>query len=118
MKNFSLNNILSAAAFSLVAGFAINASAAGQLEETYVQVAPSGVRTVVLQYSQSDLATEQGRNDLEQRIASAAKKVCHPIDRNRAGSLSLMSESRKCAREAQLAAISQIGSGQVAVIGH
>ena len=39
MKNFSLNNILTAAAFSLVAGFSINASSAGQIEGTYVQAA-------------------------------------------------------------------------------
>jgi UrcA family protein len=115
MKNFSLNNILSAAAFSLVAGFSINASAAEQLDETYIQADPATVQTVRLQYSATELATEEGRIELQHRIARAARKVCGRVER---GNLHEASQINQCYKDAQQAAISQIGLDQVAVIGH
>ena len=114
MKNFSLNNILSAAAFSLVAGFSINASAAEQIEGTYIQADSSAVQTVRLQYSASELATEEGRIDLQHRISRAARKVCGRPER---GNLNMASRINACYKEAQQAAMSQIGFDQVAVVG-
>ena len=114
MKNISLNNILSAAAFSLVAGFAVNASAAEQLDETYIQADPATVQTVRLQYSASELATEEGRIELQHRIARAARKVCGRPER---GNLHAASQINQCYKDAQQTAMSQIGSDQVAVVG-
>ena len=115
MKNFSLNNILTAAALSLVAGLSINASATEQLDETYIQADPATVQTVRLQYSASELATEEGRIDLQHRVARAARKVCGRPER---GNLNMASQINACYEEATQAAMSQIGFDQVAVIGN
>jgi UrcA family protein len=114
MKNFALSNILSAAAFSLVAGFSINASSAENIEETQVLGQHVVVRSVRLQYSASQLATEEGRMQLQHRIRRAARKVCGRVER---GNLHEAPRISQCYKEAQQVAMSQIGLDQVAVIG-
>lgn len=87
-----------AAAFALATPFA--ASAAGVAES----------QTVDVQFNDLDLATEDGRAELERRLDSAARDVCGMNDK-RTGTRISDRESRKCFREArgqldrQLAAI-------------
>ena len=117
MKNFKLKCILSAAAISYVAGFTLHATA-GQMEETSVHSDAREVRTLSLQYAPADLATEEGRSNLNRRIAKAARDVCGPLDRLQAGGLGNMTRNRQCYKQAKQAAFSQIGFDQVVAIGH
>lgn len=117
MKNFKLKCILSAAAISYVTGFTMYATA-GKMEETSVQSSTSELRTARLQYAPGALATDEGRANLERRIAKAARDVCGPLDRLQAGGLGNMTRNMQCYKQAKAAAFSQIGVDQVAAISH
>ena len=117
MKNLSIKSILAAATFTLIASQSMNASA-GTLEETTVHPDTIEVQTVELQYLSGDLATEEGRANLQRRIASAARKVCGSVHLHEAGSLKMVSRNRQCYKESVAAANSQVDHGrQVASSG-
>ena len=117
MKNITLNKVLSATAFSLIAGFSMNAAMAGQLEETYVESDTAEVRSVRVQYLSSDIVTDEGRANLQRRISVAAKSVCGPLSLHAAGGVRMVSRNKQCYDEAVQAAESQIGHEQFAAIG-
>ena len=117
MKNVTLNKILSATAVSLIAGFSINTAAAGQLEETFVQPDTAEVESVRVQYLSTDIATDEGRANLQRRISVAAKSVCGPLGAHAAGGLRMASRNKQCYDEAVQAAESQIGLEQFAASG-
>jgi len=117
MKNVAMKSILSAAAISLVAGLSsINASAQG-MEETFVHPAGALASDIHVSYLSSELATEEGRAQVQRRIVSAARKVCGPTSLQDAGGLKMASRNRACQRDAIAAASSQIDSSQYAASG-
>lgn len=117
MKNDTLKKIISATVFSLIAGYSASGVAAGQLEEMYIQSDTAKVRSVRVQYLSSDIATDEGRADLQRRISRAAKYVCGPLSSHAAGGLRMASRNKRCYDEAVQAAESQIGHRQFAASG-
>ena len=117
MKNFTLNKILPATVFSLITGFSMSGAAAGQLEETYVHPDNAEARSVRVQYQSGDIATDEGRAELQRRISIAAKSVCGPLGAHAAGGLRMASRNKRCYDEAVQAAVSQIGHRQFAASG-
>ena len=117
MKNHTLNKFISVSVFSLIAGFSASGVTAGQLEEMYIQSDAAKVRSVRVQYLSSDIATDEGRADLQRRISRAAKYVCGPLSPRAAGGLRMASRNKRCYDETVQAAASQIGHQQVAASG-
>ena len=63
---------------------------------------------VHVQYVRSELATEQGREQMHRRISMAARDVCGPMTLQAAGGVKYVAQNRQCFAEAREAAWSQI----------
>jgi UrcA family protein len=86
---------------------------AGVMAAGFSNAADSNVPRLVVQYSQSSLATAAGVSDLYRRIVRAAKFVC-PEMPNR--DLEAQSLVEKCRNEAVARAIGQIDNSQLAAL--
>ncbi|AQA17331.1 hypothetical protein BST95_02900 [Halioglobus japonicus] len=113
MNRIVTKNILSAAAIAVTAGLSFNV-AAENIDETLVEA--SQVPSKSVSFTRAELATEEGRLAVENRIREAAEDVCGPMDYHRAGGLAGVADSRECLDNAVDAAMSQIGADQVAAI--
>ena len=51
---------------------------------------------IKIEYKAEDLRSDLGRKEIEKQIRRAAEKVCGEQDLRRAGSLSQVSENRRC----------------------
>lgn len=111
MKTPVSNSILTIAALTLAVSFSTSA-AAERVSESTMPGATAAVQTISIAYSQADISTQQGRDNLHRKIRHAAKNVCGPTGLGEAGGLSMMSRNRKCYDEAVNAALSQVGAGQ------
>lgn len=71
------------------------------------------VRQTAVNYSYSDLASDQGTRALYQRIKRAARSVCPSFDPR---DLVAFDENRECQRQAIASAVRQIGSQRLAAV--
>ena len=117
MKTFAINNVLSVAALSLAVAFSTQA-AADEVGETFVRGDQQGMQSVVIQYTASELADEQALQNLYGQIKRAARNVCGPTGLREAGGLQMASRNRACYDEAVSAAVSQVGSAQLASVSN
>ena len=113
MKNFTINNVVTATAFSLAVGLSSHASAE-QIQEQTFSAKVSETQSISIAYDSGDLATDEGRANLYGKIKRAAKEVCGPTGLREAGSLNLASRNRMCVDAAMEAAASQVESRQLA----
>ena len=116
MNTFPSTRILHAAALVMVVGMANQASA----EQAGAMAPPSAgmeIKSLSIPYAAVELGTDDGRADLYGKIRQAARKVCGPTGLRETGSLSISSRNRKCYQDAVAAAVSQVGSDQLAAIG-
>lgn len=65
-----------------------------------VAAQPALAEAVAVTYQDLDLGTEQGRQELDNRIDSAAKKVCG-YDEVRTGSRTISKDARNCYNQAR-----------------
>lgn len=117
MKKQSLKSLLCAGTFTLAAALSVE-SLAQTMEETQVTVDAGGVATIRVPYVRSELATEEGRQQLHKRLARAAKKVCGPTSAHQAGGLRIASRNKHCYEESLEIALGQVEQNQVAASGH
>lgn len=110
MNRLIIKSTLSAAALAVSLGTIMTAKAE-QVNETFVQAPAVEARSVY--FSQAEMATEDGRSAVEQRIRKAAEAVCGPIDYE-AGSLSRYADRKECYHQAVAQAMSQVSADQVA----
>ena len=61
---------------------------------------------VLVTYSPADANTSHGRVELERQVRRAAKKVCGPLDLNRAGSMRQLVQNHSCYKKAVTDALS------------
>jgi len=73
----------------------------------------TATRTVIVQYRDLDLATDQGNLKLYQRIVAAARRVC-PIEIT--PDLGAYDRRQACEAQAIAAAVSQVGSPLLAAV--
>ena len=116
MKSF-VTGIRTIAAFSIVASLAFPA-AAEETPEAAIPEAGTGIKSISIQYAPAELSSNQGRADLYGKIRHAAREVCGPTGLREAGSLTLAARNRKCIEQAISEALGQVGSSQLAAIGH
>ncbi len=117
MKTFTKTSVLSVATMTLALGISAQAYAE-QVDETFVQGNHQGSQSITIQYTASELANEEGLDNLYGQIKRAARKVCGPTGLREAGGLSTAARNRECFEEAVSAAVSQVGSEQLASIGN
>lgn len=117
MNKQSLKSLLCASTFSLAAALSMDTLAV-PMEETQVTIDSVGVATIRVPYVRSELATEEGRQQLHNRLARAAKKVCGPTSARQAGGLRIASRNKRCYDESLQIAIGQVEQSQVAATGH
>lgn len=113
MNNTTIKSILSAAALTLTAGVSVNASA-GSVNETVVHGNAVPAQTVT--FKQSELATSEGMDAVEQRVRRAAEKVCGSTDYRIAGSLNVSAKNKECQSQAVAQAMTQITNESLASI--
>ncbi len=116
MKTFE-PGILTIAAFSIATALALPA-AAEEAPEAAIPGAGTGIQTISIQYAPAQLTSDEGRANLYGKIRHAAREVCGPTGLREAGSLAMASRNRQCVKDAMAAAMGQIGSSQLAAIGH
>jgi UrcA family protein len=78
-----------------------------------VQAAETGAPSVVVTYTDLDLATDSGNQALYQRIAAAARQVC-PAEATR--NLKQFSASRACQATAIKQAVDEVSSPRLAAV--
>lgn len=117
MKTFTKKSVLSAAAMTLALGISAQASAE-QVDETFVQGNHEGSQSITIQYTATELANDDGLENLYGQIKRAARQVCGPTGLREAGGLNIASRNRECYEEAVSAAVSQVGSEQLASISN
>ncbi|MEP4145822.1 MAG: UrcA family protein [Halioglobus sp.] len=113
MKKTAIKSILSVAALTLTAGISMSASA-GSVSETIVH--GHAVPAEAVTFKQSELATAEGREAVEQRVRKAAENVCGPSDYRIVGSLSRSAKNKECQSQAVAQAMTQITNDSVASI--
>ena len=116
MKNFVTGSVFSVAVTSLALAFSAQVSAE-TVDETFVHGDRDGMQSITIQYTASELNTEDGLENLYGQIKRAARQVCGPTGLREAGGLSTATRNRECYEEAVSAAVSQVGSEQLAAIG-
>lgn len=85
MNNFNRFATTLAASFGVVATFAIGMApmvahaAAVDAPVEHVQIDENGVPSLRVSYAGLDLSSEQGRKDMDHRLARAATRVCEPL---------------------------------------
>jgi len=117
MKNASMKSLVTATALSLGVIFASQASA----EAIQEQAMPSRAietHSISIAYTGSDVATDEGRENLNRKIKRAAQQVCGSTNPRQAGGLKLASRNRQCYESAMKSALSQVNSGQLASLAH
>lgn len=108
--NASLASVVAAAVLAAQSGAAL----AGRVDETMVRAGSEEVRSVRVQFRQSEMATAEGRAALQHRIERAAKDVCGPLGAREAGGLRLAVRNHQCYTNAIDSALSQIEAGELA----
>ena len=116
MKNF-VNGVLTIAAFSIATSLAVPATAE-DVPTAALPDAGSPIQSISIQYAPAQLSSEEGRANLYGKIKNAAEQVCGPTGLRETGSLSIASRNRKCVEDAMSAAMGQVGSSQLAALGH
>ena len=116
MKN-CVTGVLTIAAFSVATSFAVPAMAA-DAPEAAIPEAGGPIQSISVQYAPAQLSSDEGRANLYSRIKHAAEQVCGPTGLRETGSLTIASRNRKCVEEAMSAAMGQVGSSQLAALGH
>lgn len=116
MKNF-VTGVLTIATFSIASSLAVPA-AAEDAPEAAIPEAGTGIQSISIQYAPAELSTDRGRAILYGKIKRAAGQVCGPTGPREAGGLAIASRNRQCVKDAMAAAMGQIGSSQLAAIGH
>ncbi|WP_068094309.1 UrcA family protein [Novosphingobium rosa] len=85
MNNFNRFATTLAAGFGVVATFAIGMApmvahaSAVEAPVEHVEVDENGVPSLRVSYAGLDLNSEQGRKDMDHRLAHAATRVCEPL---------------------------------------
>jgi UrcA family protein len=85
MNNFNRFATTLAASFGVVATFAIGMApmvahaATADAPVEHVEVDENGVPSLRVSYAGLDLSSEQGRKDMDRRLAHAATRVCEPL---------------------------------------
>ncbi len=69
----------------------------------------TGAQSMVIKYSDLNLATAEGQERLERRINAAARKVCN-IDRQRTGTRIQSAKNKACYAKARKSARNQMAS--------
>lgn len=117
MKNSALKNVVTATAFSLGIVLAGQAGAEAIREQDLSSRAIE-THSISIPYSNTDLATDQGREKLYDRIKRAARQVCGPTGPREAGGLRFASQNHKCYQSAMEAALNQVAGGQLASLAN
>ena len=117
MKTFTRNVVMAVSTLCVAGTFSGHAAADEQGVASAKSVHGISVQTVSVPYYSAELGDAEGLASLHARIRSAAREVCGPTGLRQAGSLSMSSRNRQCYEDAVDAAVSQIGSGQLAAIG-
>ena len=116
LKTF-VPGILNIAAFSVAVSLALPA-AAEETPEAAIPQAGTGIQSISIQYASAELNSEEGRTNLYGKIRQAAREVCGPTGLREAGSLTIASRNRRCMEDAMSVAMGQVGSSQLAAVGH
>lgn len=117
MKTRMIKTLICATAVTL-AGSITAGAVAGPLEETQVTVDADGASTLRVPYVASELATDEGRQEIYQRISRAARQVCGPSNAHAAGGLRIAAQNQRCYEEAVDIAVGQLGASQVASVAN
>lgn len=104
--------ISTTAAFGLMSGMALGASAAGLTEVTSTPIGE--MAQISVSFADLNLDTPEGQEVLHYRISRAAGQICGPNDTRRAGGVAQAARNEDCYRISFSKALSEISHSIVA----
>lgn len=87
--------------FAIIMALTVPAVASADVEMNQVNE-----NEVLITYNTDEASTSQGRAELVHQIRRAARKVCGPLDLNRAGSMRVLAQNQNCYKKAVMDALS------------